>query len=188
MLRTLAGARRVAPWALFALVTTALPFARADCPTLATPNYLLYKDAHFSVYAYPAPVVNVDLSTSYPPPPSEKPPYVYGTNFHPAVGEQADSPLTVQVCPVGVASVWNLRLSVDDLVDRVTNQTISANKVFYTKNMLATWIQLNNNPWVIATGSGDTVVTLKLYFQIHLDGSEQSGAYAGALHFDIFAP
>jgi hypothetical protein len=191
MLNTLARARRVAPWALLALVATALPFARAaDCTIPgASTQVVLYQDTHFTVVGTPAAVVTVDLSKDYPPPPSKKPPYIYGTNFHPALGVQPDAPLLVRVCPVGVTAgaVWNLELSMDDMVDPLTNQSISAQKVAYSRRMLKNWTTLSNEPTIAYTGVGGLPVTLALYFQVQLDGSEQAGGYRGAVQFEVLA-
>lgn len=187
----LAGARRGAAWALLALVVAVPSVARAaDCTIPGTSTQVvLYQDAHFIVVASPAAVLAVDLSTDYPPPPSEKAPYIYPTNFHQATGNSADAPLLVQVCPLGVTAgtVWNLEASMDDLLNPVGNQSISAQKVAYARRLLNRWTTLSNNPTIVYTGVGSQPVTLALYFEVQLDGSEQAGAYRGALHFNVLA-
>lgn len=191
MLRMLARARRGVAPALLALVATAPLVARAQDCTIANTDsqVVLYRDAHFVVAASPAADVTVDLTTDYPPPPTAKAPYVYDTNFHPASGTLADAPLLVKICPVGVTenTVWNLQASMDDLVDPVDNQSISATKVAYSRRLMSTWTTLSNDPLIVYTGVGSQPVTLALYFQVWLDGSERAGAYRGALHLDVLA-
>lgn len=186
------------PWTIVGALAALFGLAQAGaaCTIPGAPSQvLLYQDARVAVVAAPSAAISLDLSGNYPPPPGKRAPYVYPTNFHPALPGSSsgpsgsDVPLHVRVCPAGLGAtaVWNLQLSIDDLIDPATNARIPASELAYRRRLLSAWTAGSNVPTIVYTGQGSAPVDLYFYFEARLTGAEAAGAYQGTVHFSVLA-